>query len=135
MIFFDKPNGLQTDGLTLGDLVWFSSRSKPKDETMENKRAIRSPNRLDELLEAVRNGRVREVQRLALSDNWLELPTHALTTACQCSSLEMVRWLIEEGGSDVNGRRDLSPETSLETVLYSKSRQRTESAIATATQC
>ena len=62
---------------------------------------------VDELVQAVRNGQMQEVQRLVLSDGvdvnskgiW---DNAALTVACRFSTLEMVRWLIEEGGANVN---------------------------------
>ena len=82
---------------------------------------------VNELVQAVRSGRIQKVQRLVLSDGvgvglndaW---GFTALTIACLYSRVGMVRWLIEEGGADINVRRSLTPsgETPLHVVLSSK---------------
>ena len=67
---------------------------------------------VDELVQAVRDGQMQEVQRLVLSDGFDVNAKGtsgytALSEACHYNTLEMVRWLIEEGGAEVNVRSRL----------------------------
>ena len=84
-----------------------------------------SSHSVDELVEAIRNGVVQRVQRMVLSgrvdidliDQKISGQT-PLTAAAFYGTLGMVRWLIEEGGADVN-TPDHHGKTPLHAVFHS----------------